>query len=67
LTYHNVRVKNRRFKFENLVLRKLKAMSNIASKGKLGLKWDGSFKVAWVVKANTYQLKDMEGKSLPHA
>jgi hypothetical protein len=36
--YHNNKVKNKRFKFRDLVLRKLEAKDNKESKGKLGLK-----------------------------
>ena len=36
--YHNVKVKNRRFKFGDLVLRKLEATGKRESRGKLALK-----------------------------
>jgi hypothetical protein len=37
--YYNARVKNRRFKFGDLVLRKLEATDNRKSRGKRVLKW----------------------------
>jgi hypothetical protein len=64
---HNARVNNRKFKFRDLLLRKLKVIGNRESKGKLASKWDGHFKVTRIVKANTSYLQDIEGKSLSYA
>lgn len=36
--YHNTKVKNKRFKFEDLLLRKLKATGNREGRGKLAPK-----------------------------
>ena len=36
--YHNTKVKNKKFKFGDLLLRKLEATGNRESKGKLALK-----------------------------
>jgi hypothetical protein len=55
---HNARVKNMTFKQGDLVLRKLEATGNKESRGKLAPTWDGSFRVARVVKANTCHLQD---------
>jgi hypothetical protein len=65
--YHNAKVKNKSFKFEDLALWKLEATGNRESKGKLAQKWDGFFIVFKVVKSNIYHLQDMEGKNLHHA
>jgi hypothetical protein len=46
------------FKQGDLVLRKLEATGNRESRGKLAPIWDGSFRVARVVKANTCHLQD---------
>jgi hypothetical protein len=64
--YNNARVKNRRFKVGDRVLRKLEAMNNIERRRKSTLKWDGQFRVMRVIKSNTYHLQDKKGKSFPH-
>lgn len=64
--YHNAKVKNRRFKFGDLVPRKLEATDNIESQGKLASKQDDHFKVIRVIKSNAYHLKDIEGKNISH-
>jgi len=66
IQYHNVKIKNKKFKFRDLILKKLKATSNQGSRGMLASKCDGPFKIIRVVKANTYHLQNMKGKTLPH-
>ena len=44
----------------DLLLRKPRAKYSYEGKGKLALKWDGSYKVTRVIKANTYHLQDIE-------
>lgn len=49
------------------MLKKLKVTINGKGKGKLASKWDGLFKVARVIKSNTYHLQDEERKNLLRA
>jgi hypothetical protein len=62
--YYNANVKNRRFKMEDLVLRKLEAICYFGrkKKGKTTLKWDGLYTVTRVIKTNTNHLQDMKRK-----
>jgi hypothetical protein len=57
---------------EDLVLRKLKAISYFGKtkkRGKTTLKWDGLFTVTRVIKTNTNHLQDIKRKkiSLTHS
>lgn len=63
--YHNTRVYKKIFKLGDLVLKKLEATDNTKSRGKMAIKQDGPFKIARIVKANTYHLQDTKGKHLP--
>lgn len=60
----NRMVKPRQFQVGDLVLRKVEATSKITEKGKLGMNWDGPFKVTRVVRPGTYELEE-NGKPLP--
>ena len=55
--YYNARVRNKRLKMEDMVLRKLKATNKSKERGKLVLKWDDLFKVVRFFKINIYHLQ----------
>ena len=60
----NRHVKTINWKVGDLVLRKIEATGKIIEKGKLGANWDGQFKITHIIKPNTFELEDMEGKKL---
>ena len=60
----NQHVKTRHLKVGDLVLRKIEATGKITEKGKLGANWDGPFKITHIIKPNTLELEDLEGKKL---
>ncbi|GFS36358.1 hypothetical protein Acr_00g0045530 [Actinidia rufa] len=64
--YYNQRVKHRSFLPGHLVLRKVTLSIRELNARKLGLTWEGPYKVTKVSRPGTYQLEDMNGKALPH-
>lgn len=59
--YYNARVKQRRLKVGDLVLKKV-----IKKTGALELNWDRPYKIKDVVRIGTYQLIDLNGRQHPH-
>ena len=64
--YFNSRVKYRHFRIGDLVLRKVMNNTKELGAGPLGPNWEGPYKVIDILHPGTYQLEDMNGKSLPH-
>ena len=63
--YYNKKVKVRRFNTGDLVLRKVSQATKDQSKGKLGLAWEGPYKVIHHSREGSYNLKSLDGQELP--
>ena len=64
--YHDQRVKLRRFNPDDRVLRKVPQVTKDPTQGKLGLNWEGPYKVIRYSRRGSYYLKDLDGNPLPH-
>ena len=64
--YFNSRVKYRHFRIGDLVLRKVMNNTKELGAGLLRPNWEGPYKVIDILHPGTYQLEDMNGRSLPH-
>ncbi|GFS43263.1 hypothetical protein Acr_00g0084440 [Actinidia rufa] len=64
--YYNQRVRHRSFIPGDLVLRKVTLLTKEPNAGKLGLTWEGPYKVVKVSRLGTYWLEDLNGKALLH-
>ena len=62
---YNQKVKARRFRVGELVLKKTLPDNRNPNEGKLSPNWQGPFKVLSAVGRAAYKLEDMEGKELP--
>ena len=63
--YYNRKVKVRRFNTGDLVLRKVSQATKDPSQGKLGLAWEGPYKVIRHYREGFYYLKSLDGLELP--
>ena len=63
--YFNSKVKERRFKEDDLVLRKINANTKEVSIGVLRPNWEGSYIIEGVVQPGTYKLKQRDGSLEP--
>ncbi|GAA0161007.1 hypothetical protein LIER_17426 [Lithospermum erythrorhizon] len=61
---YNRRVKNRQFHPGDLILR-LSSASQPREQSKLSHEWEGPYCVKKVVGPNTYELEDLDGKTVP--
>lgn len=60
----NCHVKTRKLQDGDIVLRKIEATGKMVEKGKLGVNWDGPFKIICTIKPGTFEFFDMNGKKL---
>ncbi|KAH9751207.1 Ribonuclease H [Citrus sinensis] len=65
--YYNARVKNRRFRVGDLVLKKVLPNMQDPGVGTLGPNWEGPYIVKDVVRPGTYSLSTLDGNILRHA
>ena len=65
--YYEQRVKPRRYKPSDLVLKKLLPTRKDPSYGKLGPNWEGPYIVSLIIRPGNYELQTEEGKTLPHS
>ena len=63
--YYNKRVKLRRLNVGDLVLRKVMPDTKDPTQGKLGLTWEGPYKVIHYSRQGSYHLETMDRKELP--
>ena len=63
--YHNQRVKLRRFNPNDMELQKVSQATRDPAQGKLGLTWEGPYKVIRYLRRGSYYLKDLNGNPLP--
>ena len=64
--YYNWKVRPRRAKVGDLILRKNSITNRDTTRGKLTPNWEGPYKVIEEVSPGTYKLQHMDGKVLPH-
>ena len=65
--YFNSKVKERRFKEGDLVLRKVLPNTNEVNAGVLGPNWEGPYIIAEVLCPKTYRIKWLDGKLVPQS
>ena len=63
--YYNQRVKLKRFHIGDLVLRKVTLATKDPTQGKLGLTWEGPYKVVHYSRRGSYHLEDLDRNKLP--
>ena len=59
--YYNSKVRHRDFQLGDLVLRKVMGSTKDTSQGKLGLNWEGPYRVASWHRNGTYHLETLDG------
>ena len=64
--HYNTRDRHRDFQVRDLVLRKVTGTIRDPSKGKLGLNWEGPYKITSWQRKSTYHLETLEGQKLHH-
>ena len=65
--YLNSKVKEKRFKEGDLVLRKVLPNMKEVNAGVLRPNWEGPYMIAEVLRPETYKLKRLDGKTMPRA
>ncbi|KAG7559607.1 Ribonuclease H-like superfamily [Arabidopsis thaliana x Arabidopsis arenosa] len=65
--YYNSNVRNRHFDVGTLVLRKVQQNTAEDGAGKLGINWEGPYRITQVVRNGVYRLENMEGKAVRRA
>ena len=65
--YNNRKVKVRRFNTGDLVFRKVSQATKDPSQGKLGLAWEGPYKVICHSREGSFYLKSLDGQELPRS
>ena len=63
--YYNQKVKLKHFNPGDMVLRKVSQATKDPNEGKLGLNWEGLYRVVCYSRRGSYYLEDMKGKPLP--
>ena len=63
--YYNQRVKVRRFNIRDLVLWKVTPLTKNPTQGKVGLTWEGLYKITHYSRQGSYHLESMDGNKLP--
>ena len=65
--YYNSNVRSRSFEVGTLVLRRIQQNTAEKGDGKLGISWEGPYKITHVVRNGLYRLVNMEGKIVRRA
>ncbi|XP_075636710.1 uncharacterized protein LOC142608944 [Castanea sativa] len=65
MRYYNQRVKLKCFNPGDMVLQKVSQATKDPNEGKLGLNWEGPYKVVHYSRRGSYYLEDANGKPLP--
>ncbi|KAG7567533.1 Integrase catalytic core [Arabidopsis thaliana x Arabidopsis arenosa] len=65
--YYNSNVRNWHFDVRTLVLRKVQQNTTEDGAGKLGINWEGPYRITQVVRNGVYRLENMEGKAVRRA
>ena len=64
--HYNSNVRYRDFQVGDLVLRKVMGVTRDATQGKLGLNWEGPYRVASWHRKGTYHLETLDEQKLHH-
>ena len=64
--HYNTNIRHGHFKVGDLVLKKVTTATRDLTKGKLGLNWEGPYKIVGCYKRGTYHLEMLEGQRLHH-
>ena len=64
--HYNSRIKHREFKEGDLVLRKVMGTIRDSAQGKLGLNWEGPYRITSGQRKGTYHLETLDGRKLQH-
>lgn len=64
--HYNKWVRPSRFNIGEIVLRRVTLTTRDSVQGKLGLNWEGPYKVVNCFRRGTYHLKTLNGQKLPH-
>jgi hypothetical protein len=64
--YYDRRVKHKKFKVGDLVLRKVTPATKDPTQGKLGPIWEGPYKIVKFYRRGTYHLEKLDDTALPH-
>ena len=64
--HYNAKVRHRNFQIGDLVLRKVMGTAKDPSQGKLGLNWEGPYRITSWQRKGTYHLETMDGRKLQH-
>ena len=64
--HYNAKVRHRDFHIRDLVLRKVMGVAKDPSQGKLGLNWEGPYRITSWQRKGTYHLETMDGRKLQH-
>ena len=59
------RVQHREFTIGDLILRKVVKITKDLVDGKLGLNWEGQYKIIKLARKEAYNLENLEGKKVP--
>ena len=62
--HYNARVRRRDFQIGDLVLQKVMGATKDPSQGKLGLNWEGPYRITSWQRKGTYHLETMDGRKL---
>ena len=64
--HYNSSVRHRDFQVGDLVLRRVMGVAKDPSQGKLGLNWEGPYRITSWQRNGTYQLETMDGRKFQH-
>ena len=64
--HYNSKVRCKDFQVGDLVLRKVTGATKNTSQGKLGLNWEGSYRITSWHRKGTYHLETLDGQKLHH-
>ena len=64
--HNNSKVRHRDFQVGDLVLRKIMGVAKDPTQGKLGLNWEGPYRITSWQRKGTYHLKTLDGQKLQH-
>ena len=64
--HYNSRVRHRDFQVRDLILRKVMGAARNPTQGKLGLNWEGPYRITSWQRKGIYHLETIERQKLPH-
>ena len=64
--YYNSKVRHKDFQVGDLILRKVMGVTQDPAQGKLGLNWEGPYRITSWQRKGTYHLETLDGQKLHH-